>query len=246
MLIDAHNHLQDERFAGRQDELIREARAAGVSAMRVNGTRASDWPGVAALAERHPGYVIPNFGDHPWYIPERSPDADTRLREMLDRFPDAGVGEIGLDRWKPGLPWDGQEEAFLSQLAIATERNRLVTVHCLRAWGRLLELLSSSPRPACGFILHSYGGPAELVDPLTRLGAFFSFPGYFARPDKAAKREAFRRVPPDRLLVETDAPDQRPPDFLCTHPLTAPDGTPINHPANLAAIDRWARAEFAR
>ena len=246
MLIDAHNHLQDERFAGRQDELVEAARAAGVKGMMVNGSYESDWPAVAALAMRYPGFVIPNFGYHPWYLHEHSPDALAILRARLLEFPDAGVGEIGLDRWKPGLAWEGQESMFLDQLALATELNRWASIHCLRAWGRLLELLSTHARPTRGFILHSYGGSAELIRPLAELGAYFSFPGYFARPDKAAKCEVFRHVPPDRLLVETDAPDQLPPPELQTHPLTAPDGSPINHPANLPAIDRWLRAYLAR
>ena len=48
--FDAHNHLQDDRFAGRQDELVAAAAQTGVTRMVVNGTRATDWPLVAALA----------------------------------------------------------------------------------------------------------------------------------------------------------------------------------------------------
>jgi TatD DNase family protein len=239
MLIDAHNHLQDERFAGRQDQLIAEARAAGVGAMMVNGSSEEDWPAVADLARRHPGFILPNFGYHPWYIHQRSPAWADRLQALLAEFPAAGVGEIGLDRWKAGLSWDGQEEVFLRQVNLAAERGRVASIHCLKAWGRLVELLEANPRPACGFILHSYGGSAELVDRLAPLGAYFSCPGCFARPDKEHKLDAFRRVPAGRLLVETDAPDQLPPEELITHPLADPAGQPINHPANLAAIARW-------
>ncbi len=243
MLVDAHNHLQDDRFAGRQDDLVAAARAAGVTAMLVNGSSEDDWPAVAELARRHPGFVIPNFGYHPWYVPARTPRWFDRLREHLDACPGAAVGEIGLDRWKPDLPWDGQEEVFVRQLQLAAERNLLASIHCLRAWGRLVELLEAGPRPACGFILHSYGGSAELVDRLARLGAWFSFPGCFARSDKAHKLDAFRRVPPGRRLVETDAPDQLPPPELITHPLADPAGRPLNHPANLPAIARWLAAQ---
>ena len=55
------------------------------------------------------------------------------------------MGEIGLDRWKEGLEYEGQEEVFTAQLHIATERNLLVSIHCLKAWGRLLELLEQGP-----------------------------------------------------------------------------------------------------
>ncbi|MEZ5387432.1 MAG: TatD family hydrolase [Prosthecobacter sp.] len=73
----------------------------------------------------------------------------------------------------------------------------------------------------------------EMVEGFVELGGYFSFSPYFAHPRKAAQRAVFARVPPDRLLAETDAPDMRPPDDLNLHPLTAADGGLLNHPANL-------------
>jgi TatD DNase family protein len=159
------------------------------------------------------------------------------LVEFLDANPGAVIGEIGLDRWKPELDYTGQEEAFVLQLRLAAERNIAASVHCLQVWGRLNELLKSSPRPARGFLLHSYGGPVEMVEPLAKLGAHFSFPGYFMHERKARQRETFKRVPADRLLIETDAPDQLLPDEANRHPLSEPQsGLRLNHPANLAAV----------
>ena len=239
-LYDAHNHLQDERFAERQAELVAAARAGGIVRMVVNGSCPEDWPAVAALAAGHPDLVLPSFGVHPWYSHKVRPDWQSRLLGQLGSR-NAAVGEIGLDRWKPGLPYTTQEEVFVWQLRLAAERNLPVSIHCLRAWGRLHELLRSHPLPARGFLLHSYGGPAVMVKPLASLGAYFSLPGYFAREGKARQREAFLQVPPDRLLLETDAPDQGLPAALERHPLTDPTtGKPINHPANLAAIYDFA------
>ena len=238
-LYDAHNHLQDERFGNRQAELLELCRLEGVTAMVVNGSCEEDWPAVEDLARNHPE-VLPSFGYHPWYIGRRSPVWLERLREQLDRIPSA-VGEIGLDRWKPDLPYEGQEEVFLAQLRLAADRNLPASIHCLRAWGRLYDLLRSHPRPACGFLLHSYGGPVEMVEPLARLGAYFSLPGYYAHERKTRQREAFRRVPPDRLLIETDAPDQLPPPERIRHALHEPvTGRPIHHPANLPAVYAFA------
>ncbi|HZI31400.1 MAG TPA: TatD family hydrolase, partial [Candidatus Binatia bacterium] len=157
------------------------------------------------------------------------------LKKFLDAIPGA-VGEIGLDRWKPDLPYAGQEAAFLAQLDVATERNLPVSIHCLQTWGRLHDLLRDNPRPACGFVLHSFGGPAEMIPAFTKLGAYFSFPGYFLHERKLRQREAFKQVPPDRLLIETDAPDQHLPEDKILHPLTTVDGKPLNHPANLPAV----------
>lgn len=234
---DAHNHLQDDRFAGRQAELVAASRTAGVARMVVNGACETDWPQVAALAQAFPDLVVPSFGYHPWYLGERTPRWRETLVKWLDQTPGAVVGEIGLDRWKPGLAYAGQEEVFLAQLQLAAERNLAASIHCLQTWGRLRELLQTSPRPARGFLLHSYGGPVEMVAPLARLGAHFSFPGYFMHERKARQRETFKHVPADRLLIETDAPDQLLPDMANANPLADPsNGTPLNHPANLPAV----------
>jgi len=237
---DAHNHLQDDRFAGRQAELVAAARAVGVARMVVNGSCEEDWPQVAALAQEHPDLVVPSFGYHPWYVGECTARWRDTLVEWLDRTPGAVIGEIGLDRWKPGLTYDAQEEVFVAQLRLAAERNLAASLHCLQAWGRLHDLLREQPRPARGFVLHSYGGPAEMVAPLAKLGAHFSFPGYFMHERKARQREAFKAVPLDRLLIETDAPDQPLPDPANAHPLTDPrTGKALNHPANLPAVYRF-------
>lgn len=234
---DAHNHLQDERFARRQAEIVATARAAGVTQMVVNGSCEKDWPQIATLAREFPGLVVPSFGYHPWYVAERTPRWRDTLVDWLDCTPGAVVGEIGLDRWKPGLAYEGQEEVFVAQLRLAAERNLAASLHCLQAWGRLHDLLREQPRPARGFLLHSYGGPAEMVAPLAKLGARFSFPGYFIHERKARQRETFKAVPLDRLLIETDAPDQLLPDMANRHLLTDTlTGKPLNHPANLPAV----------
>ena len=231
---DAHNHLQDDRFAGRQGELLAACEKSGVARMVVNGACESDWPQVLALA-RENKIVLPSFGYHPWYLGERTPDWLANLEKFLDAVPSA-VGEIGLDRWKPGLSYEHQEEVFLAQLQLAAKRNLPVSIHCLQAWGRMLELLQKNPRPERGFVLHSFGGPAEMIPALAKLGAYFSFPGYFLHERKLKQRETFRHVPTDRLLIETDAPDQHLPTEKILHPLAAADGSPLNHPANLPAV----------
>lgn len=234
VFYDAHNHLQDDRFAGRPAELIAACEKAGIARMVVNGACEADWPQVLELARRNK-IVLPSFGYHPWYLHERTADWLKNLKKFLDAVPSA-VGEIGLDRWKPDLPYAGQEEALLAQLRMAAERNLPASIHCLQAWGRMLELLQANPRPQCGIVLHSYGGPAEMIPAFARLGAYFSFPGYFLQERKVRQRETFKKVPPDRLLIETDAPDQPLPSERILHPLADAAGRPLNHPANLPAV----------
>jgi len=238
-LYDAHNHLQDDRLRPHGASAVAASSRIGLAKMVVNGSCEDDWPQVEALARQYP-QVIPSFGYHPWYVKQRSPRWQQTLVEFLDRIPSA-IGEIGLDRWIKNHDLPQQEEAFAWQLRLAAERDLPVSIHCLQAWGRLLELLEAGPRPKCGFLLHSFGGPQEMIIPLARLGAYFSLPGYFAHGRKVRQRETFRHVPPDRLLIETDAPDQSLPDERNEFPLVdAATGKPLNHPANIVAVYRFA------
>lgn len=236
-MLDAHNHLH--RLAD-PDGKIDAMKAAGLTGCVVNGTSESDWPEVAALAKRHPGFVVPAFGLHPWFAHRRSAGWLDELRAFLEGVPGASLGECGLDRWVDEPDLDTQRAAFLPQLRLARELKLPVTIHALKAWEPLFEAFDREPLGA--FLLHSFNGSPELVERLVPLGARFSFSGHFLHPRKARVVEAFRAVPAERLLLETDAPEMRPPDECVSHPL--PDGH--NHPANLPAIARALAARLGR
>jgi TatD DNase family protein len=207
--------------------------------MVVNGSCETDWPQVHELAKKYPE-VIPSYGYHPWYVKERSENWEQTLVQFVVETP-SGIGEIGLDRWIKDYDLPDQERVFVAQLRLAAERNRPVSIHCLEAWGRLYELLRQEPRPKCGFVLHSFGGPQEMIPSLSALGAYFSLPGYYAHARKTRQHETFRHVPRERLLIETDAPDQPLPQERVRYPLNeAATGKTLNHPANLSAVYAFA------
>lgn len=251
MLLDAHNHLHDARLSPWRDAMIDELPRLGLRRAVVNGTREEDWPAVAELAAKVP-WVHPSFGLHPWYVPKRSPDWREALIALVDAHPKCGIGEIGLDRWIEGFDIDAQRECFGFQMQVAAERNLPATIHCLRAWGVLEEMLRSCAVPERGFLIHAYGGPQEMVRGFVEKGAYFSFSPSFLQERKAAQRETFRHIPADRLLVETDAPDLAPPPEANPRPLADTDGKVLNHPANitvayaaLARIRGWSVDELS-
>lgn len=244
MWCDAHNHLHDARFPESAAERIALMRANGVERCVVNGTCEQDWDSVAALAEEFPDFVLPAFGLHPWKVGSSSPGWIDRLECLLDRFPHASIGECGVDRWVESPPIEEQIPCFRAQWRLALERSLPISVHCLKAWGPLLTVLNEEGDQPRGFLLHSFGGSVEMVDQLVPRGAFFSFSGYFLQARKAAVVEAFRRVPEDRLFLETDAPDMRLPEEL--HPLDeeTADHKRLNHPANLRLVGEELARRF--
>lgn len=249
-LYDAHNHLQDDWLAPHLDRIATDLVQAGIARAVVNGTTPDDWPAVAALAERFP-WVVPSYGVHPWDCGNRPADWQEKLAARIAAEPRARIGEIGLDRWildraKPddprlaGLrraPLDEQKEVFVWQLELAATHDRAASVHCIDAWGALLDTLRQSRRPRRGFLLHAYAGAPELVTAFADLGAYFSFNGAFLDSKRESQRNTFKVIPPDRLLVETDAPAMPLRSAWRLYELPArPDTTTVNHPANIAAV----------
>jgi TatD DNase family protein len=229
-MIDAHLHLQDSRLLAEADAIMDTCRPAGISRLIVNGTRPEDWPQVAELAERFPE-VRESYGLHPWHVNEAPSEWEGLLEDHLQQGA-IGIGEIGLDKWIRGHDIVRQKECFVTQVRMAVTHQLPVTIHCLQAWGHLLECLRSERLPRQGFLLHSYGGPAEMVDTFVELGAYFSVSGYFFHDRKRVALKTFvENVPRERLLLETDAPDMALPEKNVRFRVGD-----ANHPANLTVV----------
>ncbi|CAF2343439.1 unnamed protein product, partial [Brassica napus] len=210
-LFDAHCHLQDPRIISKAPHLISSAVASGVSAFAVNGVSEKDWNLVKEMGVKYPS-VVPCFGIHPWYVAERSPQWFETLKSLFETTPTAAIGEIGLDKGSKGreIDFSDQVGVFRQQLELAKELNKPASIHCVRAFGDLLEITKSvGPFPA-GLILHSYLGSAEMVPEFAKLGAYFSFSGFLMSMSEKKAKKMLKAVPSDRILLETDSPDALP------------------------------------
>ncbi len=236
-LIDSHLHLTDYEPGTDIAAMLEHASGAGVSHVVCNGTWPGDWPKVLDLASAYP-QVIPCFGVHPWFVGRCPSDWLAVLEDFVRHVP-CGIGEIGLDRYREPYDASVQEAFFRAQLGIARKYNRPAMIHCVKAWGWLVDILRSEPALPCGMLIHSYGGSADTARILAGMGAYFSFGGKVLEPNYARARESLRAIPLDRLLVETDAPCMLPPEAFRIQAIPSLDGTELfNHPANLPHILR--------
>jgi TatD DNase family protein len=230
MWTDAHNHLQDPRLED-PGPIIAAMKQPGVTRCIVNSTSEDDWQAVEDLALREPDFITPSFGIHPWHAHTASAGWQDELKTLLEKHPQAAIGECGLDQWIADPSLDIQRPVFIDQLRLARELDRPLAIHCLKAWGALFGAFAETPPPP-RFLMHSFGGSIETARRLIPLGAYFSFSGHFLHPRKSAVLEVFKKLPHDRILLESDAPDMLPPTEIITYPL--PENH--NHPANLPAI----------
>ena len=236
---DAHCHLQDVRLSGKLVEIVEQLIQANVRKIVVNGTNERDWDRVSELADRY-DMVVPSYGLHPWFAKDRSPGWEKTLRHYLED-PRALVGEIGLDRWIKDHDIEDQVNVFEIQLSLADELNRPVSIHCLKAWGPLVEILEQYRSRIDQALLHSFGGSMEVAKRLLSLGAYFSLSGYFFHERKAKQLELFKNLPLNRVFLETDAPDMLGPERSIYREFDDESSKKLNHPANIVAIYRaWA------
>ena len=203
-LVDAHCHLQDGFLRhGLEPALIR-ARAAGVRMMCCNGTHEGDWGYVLGLGRSHADVCV-SLGLHPWYVGERGPNWLMRLEELVAAHP-VGIGEIGLDNALPERNDGEQEEVFLAQMELAVRYERPVTIHCRKAFGRMVDLIGAMKERPPYMMLHAYAGSHEMVPVFEKLGFHISMCASITRTANRKARTACVRISSERLLVESDSP----------------------------------------
>lgn len=224
-LFDAHNHLQSHRFGDQLENVIQRAAFVGVKQMAIKGCCENDWLQIITLINNHPTFHF-SFGLHPWFLAQRTPQWQKTLKNLLTTYPQASIGEIGIDHAIENRNDAEQEQVFIEQLQIAEQFKRPVSIHCRQAWGRLIELLDQTGNPTHGMLIHCFGGSKEIAQELVKRGAYISFSASITRPNAKKAKEAIRSVPNDRILIETDAPD------LLPHGMTAD----FNEPAYLPLV----------
>lgn len=223
-MIDAHIHLQDERFDDDRDKLIEQAEKKGVKAFFCAATHPQDFQNVIDLAQKH-NRIIPFIGTHPWFSDEYDPQA---FIDLLERYPLTGVGETGLDGLRGG---NNQETVFQDQLNIAARLNRPCVIHCVKSFDPLARIIRQTKKLPPSLLFHGFSGTKQQTDFLLKYNAYFSFSGSVLFDKKEKIRKLISVLPSDRILIETDAPDMRPPDRFCTNP-----NEKRNLPENLCLI----------
>jgi len=226
--FDTHCHLQDARFGDDLGSVFLRAREARLTHMVCCGTQEGDWGAVLALSRSHEG-ILPMLGLHPWYAQAARPDWLENL-EALVKNERVGIGECGLDFALENPDRELQEGVFRSQLRLAHEHDRPLSIHCRRAWERLAALAREEGLPRAGAVVHAFSGSAEVARELQALGFHLSFSCSLANPENTRGAKAVVAVADHRLLFETDAPDIPP------RHLPGFENGALNEPANLPLV----------
>jgi TatD DNase family protein len=210
-MIDSHCHLAGKEFTNDLDEVIARARDAGLVRCLVILAADEDaefdraerllrvWPDVKFAIGVHP-HNAHRFAD--------SPDAAAGLTaNRLEMTPAAcAVGEIGLDYHYDFSPRDVQHAVFRAQLRLARARGLPVVIHTREAEDDTIRIIDEESAGELRGVFHCFSGDHDAAQRALATGFHISVPGIVTFPKSDVLRDAVRRIPSDRLLIETDSP----------------------------------------
>jgi TatD DNase family protein len=223
VLFDSHSHLDAPEFDADRDAVVARARASGVVAQLLPAIDAAGWDGIAALCARHAG-LHPAWGLHPLLLDRHRPEHLAQLRARVEADRPRAIGECGLDFYVDGLDPATQRTYFHAQLELAREFELPVVIHARRA----VEEVTLAIKKVGGLagVVHSFAGSAEQARQLFDLGFHLGLGGPVTYERARKLHDVVRTMPLERLLLETDAPDQ---------PLSGHQGQ-RNEPCRLAQV----------
>ncbi len=229
-LTDTHCHLADSVLRGNLAQVLAEARQAGVWRFIVPATRPQDWQSVAELSEMpsEHGQIRIALGIHPWFSDGIAERDFVRLEMMLARYPQAWVGEIGLDFYdKTQTPpqRERQIQVFVRQLEIAQTLRRRVIIHNLKATADIAAAVKRTGF-TWGGIVHAFSGSIEEAHVLAKLGFKIGIGSLLLNPNARKVRDTLKALNDGDFVLETDSP------FMLKKE--------INTPANIPGIAKIA------
>jgi TatD DNase family protein len=213
MWIDTHCHLDAPEFDADRDAVVTRAQAAGVRLQVLPAVAVAHFDTVRELAHRHGlAYAL---GLHPLCLAHAGDDDLAQLQAALQRHRDdprlVAVGEIGLDHFVPGQDLARQEHFYRAQLRLARDAGLPVILHVRRSADALLKGLRRTEVP--GGIAHAFNGSRQQAEQFTARGFALGFGGTLTFEPARQIRQLAATLPPEALVLETDAPDI-PPQWL--------------------------------
>ena len=205
MLIDTHTHFYDEWLLPDAEEAIARALAAGVGKMIQADVDSRERDALWALNDAHPGVLYPMLGLYPCSV-----DADWEKElARFDAYRDRGIvaiGEIGLDYHEGTEDRALQKEALRAQLELAAAWDLPVNIHLRDAWEDLFSVLAEKRHLGLRGNLHCFTASYEIFERAQKYGDFSVGIGGVVTFRKASLAETVKRIPLEKILLETDAP----------------------------------------
>ena len=210
-LIDTHAHLDDPKFDNDRGDVIKRAIDAGIEYIITVGTwhpPQAEEKGLEHVTELAGEYdlIYTALGVHPHDAKDANDDAFDEIKKLSTHPKVIAMGETGLDYYYEHTPKDIQKSVFRKHIQIARELNLPLTIHTREAHNDTLEILVEEGVGDIGGVLHCFSGSYEMAKKCLDMGLYLSFTGVVTFPKATNIHEIVKKIPMERMLVETDCP----------------------------------------
>ena len=203
-IVDSHCHINFEPLAGDFEGLLSRAQENDVSHMLCVSVNLEDFPQVLDLAHKH-ACIFASVGVHPCYTECEEPSAE-KLVALAQDPRIVAIGETGLDYFRNEGDLSWQRERFATHIEAARACNKPLIIHTREAADDTMAMLREQGAEDPGGVMHCFAEDWRTAEKALDIGFYISFSGIVTFRNAEQLREVARRVPLDRILVETDAP----------------------------------------
>ncbi len=204
MLIDSHAHLYDEKYGDGGAAIIADMQKDGLEAIVCVGCDEESSERCVALAENNDG-VYASVGVHPYYPETVTPALMDKFAELAVRDKVVAIGEFGFDYHHDTFDRAAQMNAVVAQYVLARAVELPMIFHVREGGGDFYEFAKDREFPQGG-VMHCFSGSVETAEFCIKKGMYISFAGKITYRNAKNLAEVAKRVPLDRLLIETDSP----------------------------------------
>ncbi|MFA5662705.1 TatD family hydrolase [Castellaniella sp.] len=207
MYVDSHCHLNDPALVADLPGILARMHHAQVGHALVVGVNLRDWPGLLALVESHPRLLRASVGVHPANDPEDEDGLEPTLQDLLQRAGHPAVvaiGETGLDYFRISEPSVTQQARFRLHIQAANQAGLPLIIHTRAAAADTLRLMREEQAHAG--VMHCFTENWDVAQAAMDLGFHISFSGIVTFKNAREIQDVARRMPLERMLIETDAP----------------------------------------
>ncbi len=203
-LADSHCHIDFPEFSGEFDSLLSLAQQMDVAYMLCVAVNIEDFPRIVALCDRHAN-IYASVGVHPNTIDGEDPAVE-KLVDLASDSRVVAVGETGLDYYRSSGELNWQRERFARHIEAAKVVNKPIIVHSRNAPEDTISIMRDNNAAEAGGVMHCFTGGYTMAKHAMDLGFYISFSGIVTFKNATELADVAKRIPLERMLIETDAP----------------------------------------
>ena len=204
-MIDSHCHLDHEPLFENLSDVINRSKETGITKLLTICTTLDSFEKIKIIIEKDE-MIYGTYGIHPHETENNQVDKQTIIQAIKDNNKIIGVGETGLDFFYNHSNKDRQIDSFKAHIEAAIDLNRPIVIHSRNAEKETFDILNSYKGSKLKILMHCFTGSLKFSEKLLTLDAFFSASGIITFKNSINLQETFKRIPLEKLLIETDSP----------------------------------------